>query len=195
MVRCVQCPAQAEDTFVIAANDALHFFALIVICSDSWSLLHFILFHLLYNFMILLILFLVCDCSHGPVLLRAGAGRPCDAAQQGSSRNDQTSLHDLNCLKMKKIEKFFGLCLYFWRVPCPAWGWAARCRATWRTGWGWRPGRWRSGGRRPGWSRSPPPATMVPAPCPHAEPAQLFAWFLLVWKSGWMPKYKNICIH
>ena len=125
--------------------------------------------------MILLILFLVYDCSHGPVLLRAGAGRPCDAAQQGSSRNDQTFLHDLNCLKMKKIEKFFGLCLYFWRVPCPAWGWAARCRATWRTGCGWRPGRWRSGGRRPGWSRSPPPGTMVPAPCPHYLPG--FCWF------------------
>ena len=76
---------------------------------------------------------------------------------------------------MKKIEKFFGLCLYFWRVPCPAWGWAARCRATWRTGCGWRPGRWRSGGHRPGWSRSPPPGTMVPAPCPHYLPG--FCWF------------------
>ena len=25
--------------------------------------------------------------------------------------------------------------------------------------------------------------------------SSLFAWFLLVWKSGWMPDYKNICIH
>ena len=55
--------------------------------SPSLSLFHQILFHLLYNFMILLILFLVCDYSHGPVLLRAGAGLSCDAAQQGASRN------------------------------------------------------------------------------------------------------------
>ena len=52
--------------------------------------------------MILLILFLVCDYSHGPVLLRAGAGLSCGAAQQGASRNNQ-KLKASFCKLLKNI--------------------------------------------------------------------------------------------
>ena len=109
MVRCVHCPAQAGTPSWVPP---------MTLSSPSLSSFHQILFHLLYNFMILLILFYFLFATTAMAQSYSVLAR--DSHVMLHNRDPPEIIKNLkllfvNCWKIFQI--FFGPWLYFWRFP------------------------------------------------------------------------------
>ena len=179
MVRCVHCPAQAGTPSWVPP---------MTLSSPSLSSFHQILFHLLYNFMILLILFYFLFATTAMAQSYSVLARDSHVVLHNRDPPEiigNLKLLHINC-HWKKIEILWPLTIF---LECSLSSVTVSCTV---------PGHLTDWVRVESWevAERGTQTRLVTQPNPGQYGtstiwSELFAWFLLAWKSGWMPKYKK----